>query len=470
MKNIIIQAKNIFIVGIKGNGTSGLALILSDMKKKVTGSDVSQIFPTDNELNKRKINIVNFDTKHIVKTIDLVIYSAAHSGSHNPQVEKADKLGIPTLSYGEALGEISKLKTTIVICGSHGKTTTTAMLAKILEDAGEKPSWMIGCGTLRDLEYHGKWQEGKYFIVEADEFPDDVNENIRAKFLLLQPSHMIVTSIDWDHPDIYPSAKLYYNAFKKFVKLLPANANLVIFGIGQECNRLIKTAKTKKLKVHKIFPEKPWHNLVLKNTFGEHNYLNATFASRMAHELRISQKIILKSLKNFSGAQRRLEIRFKNDKFMWIDDYGHHPTEIQCAIEAIKKEFPKSRLITLFQSHTYTRSKTFAEDFAKSLKLSDVLLIAPIFGSARETETDYTDVNFFENIQKQKNDSIFVKNVKEARNWLKKNKKPNDIFLTLGAGKMNDWGEIIVETLHTCHSRESGNPEKNYIDSRLNRE
>ncbi|KKP88891.1 MAG: UDP-N-acetylmuramate-L-alanine ligase [Berkelbacteria bacterium GW2011_GWA2_35_9] len=443
--NKLSKFKNIYLVGIKGVGVSGLAIILKEMGKNVSGSDLEDEFVTDKELKELDIKIdVGFEKNKIISDINLVIYSTAHQGQNNPQVIQAQKMKITTWSYGEALGEISKLKKTIAIAGSHGKTTTTAMLAKILCDAGEKPSWLIGCGALKDFNFHAHWDKGEYFVVEADEYPDDLIVG-KPKFLYLDAKAVAIINIDYDHPDYFKNEKIYFNAFKKLVKHMDSGSILVLGQNNKYFHKLFHSAKSQKLIVKAVKNDKVWHNLHLEKIFGKHNYFNATIASQIAHEIGIKSRVITKALKNFQGAQRRLEIKKITDKYIWIDDYAHHPNEIKASIEAVKNQYPEYRLVTLFQSHTYSRSQQFEKEFASAICNSDEILVTPIFASAREKKSNYTDEIFFSKIKQKNSTSKFIGDIKTFKQEIEKiiaeNKKI--ILLTVGAGDIYKWGEEI---------------------------
>ncbi|PIP51245.1 hypothetical protein COZ61_00955 [Candidatus Berkelbacteria bacterium CG_4_8_14_3_um_filter_33_6] len=439
----LAKFKNIYLVGIKGVGMSGLAIILKEMGKNVSGSDLGEEFVTDKELNKLDIKIdVGFEKNKINSSMGLIIYSAAHQGQENPQVIQAKKMKIPAWSYGQALGEISKLKKTIAMAGSHGKTTTTAMLAKILSDAGKKPSWLIGCGTIKDFDFHAHWDKGEYFVVEADEYPDDLVTG-QPKFLYLDTQVVAVINIDFDHPDCFKDEKIYYNAFKKLVKKMDSGSILILGQNNKYFHKLFHSAKSQKLIVKAVKNDKVWHNLYLKKIFGKHNYFNAIIASQVAHEIGIKSRIITKALSNFQGVQRRLEIKKVSDKYIWIDDYAHHPSELKACIEAVKNHYPDYKLVTLFQSHTYSRSQQFEKEFASAISDSDEVLIAPIFASAREKKSHYTDEMFLSKIMQKKSTSKFVSDKKAFEQAIKKIivKNQKIVLLTVGAGDIYKWGE-----------------------------
>lgn len=444
-KAILENSINIYLVGIKGVGVSGLAIILKKMGKNVSGSDLEDEFVTDRELTKLNIKIdIGFEEKSINSSIDLVIYSAAHKGRANLQVEYAIKNNIPVWSYGEALGEVSKLKKTIAVCGSHGKTTTTAMISKILIDSGKKPSWLIGCGTLKDFEFHANWDEGEYFIVEADEYPDDLVMG-KPKFLFLEPDVATIINIDYDHPDFFKNEKIYYNAFKKFVKKLRPGTRLILGQNNKYFSKLFHSAKSAKIIIKAVKSNKIWHNLKLNKVFGKHNIFNATIASQVAHEIGINSRAITRSLKNFQGAQRRLELKKVTKNYIWVDDYAHHPSELRASIEAVKEQYNDFVLVTLFQSHTYSRSQYFEKEFASAMHNSDEVLIAPIFASARENKSQYTSEMFFNKIKSSEPNSQFVETKQDFINAFEVIKSNNEkiILLTAGAGDIYKWGEGI---------------------------
>ncbi|TSC93037.1 MAG: UDP-N-acetylmuramate--L-alanine ligase [Candidatus Berkelbacteria bacterium Licking1014_7] len=428
----------IYFVGIKGVGMAGLAVIAQEQGFEVSGSDVADEFITDKILRDRKITIdIGFD-KIISPRTDLVIYTAAHNGKDNPQVKQATDLKIKVMSYGKAIAYFIRSKKVIAVSGTHGKTTTTAMIVKTLVDAGIDTGYLIGAASVCGLKNSAHWGKSDYFVVEADEYtadPQDVKS--RAKFLYLNPYISIVLSTEYDHPDIYPNEKSYFNVYKKFVKRTDPKGLAIIRADEKFSQRLIKSAKSK-VKIRPIFFQKPFIGLRLK-FFGQHNLFNATVAAYVCRFLGVNTKVIKKSLNNFQGLQRRLELRFDGKidpdrKVKIYDDYAHHPTEIQNALEALRSQYNRNRIICVFQSHTVSRTQALLSDFGKSFSEANKVLVAPIFLSAREKTSDFTGEDLAREISKHHKDTIYLDNFSKIIDFLQKEVKDNDVVVIMGAG------------------------------------
>lgn len=430
----IKEAKKIYLVGIKGVGMTALCCALKDIKIDVSGSDIKEDFITKKILDKLNIKIdIGFEEGRITKNFDTVIYSAGHNGEENPQVIKANELGIPTYSYAKALAELFSDKKVIAVSGTHGKTTTSAMLATILSSAKLDPSWIIGTSEIPTLLLPGKSGKGEYAVIEADEYLD--KKNGKAKFLYLNPYAAIITSLEWDHPDVFKNQSQYTNAFRKLVRRIYPKGILVVNG---ESPQLKKISKSFKGKLKFVYSGKSWNNLKLKFA-GNYNLFNATFASRMAHELDISQKNIISSLANFSGLKRRLELVFSSDNLKVYDDYAHHPTEIKTVLSGLRNMYARANIIAIFQPHTLSRTEQFLTDFSKSFNNADSLLVTPIFTSARENEVGNLDTEK-RLISNHKNSAVVKDKVTLNSALIKLIKKDSfNIIATLGAGDIYNW-------------------------------
>lgn len=413
---------------------TALARLVLDMGKLVEGSDPSVESITNSVLLDAGIKIHNkFDSTNIHSAISILVYTGAHNGEDNIEVQAAKALGIKVMNYGQALGYFLGAKKVIAVSGTHGKTTTTAMLATILKDAQLNPSWIVGTGKVSSLGSSGHYGEGDYAVVEADEYFDQPNG--KPKFLHLNPYALIITSLDWDHPDVFKTHKLFQNAFHKLLKKASGLGPLVLMGNDAYLRRITKTTQN---KIRWVLPNKIWPNLKLAIP-GEFNRIDATFAATMAHELGVKQSVILKSLARFSGVERRLELKGEKNGWIILDDYAHHPTEIKMALAAIKEKYPSAWITVAFQSHTFSRTEAYIQDFAKSFSLANEILIAPVFSSARETKPDHvTDLyelmraNF--NV-KQINSSQDLANYLDTADINNKLK----VLVTMGAGDIYQW-------------------------------
>lgn len=429
------KASNLHFVGIKGVGMAALAKVVNEMGFSVSGSDITDESITNKVLDEEGIKLFSgFREEHVLDNTKLVIYTAAHEGQDNIEVKAAELKRIPVMSYGQALSYIFRSKKVVAVSGTHGKTTTTAMLATILKVAKADPSWIVGTGEIDSLGKSGHYGDGEYAIIEADEYYDQPGG--KPKFLHLRPYALIVISLDWDHPDVYPSEKMFVNAFHKLLRLVYPKGILVLLGTDKNLRRLTRSSSQ---KIRWVLPKKNWSNLKL-NVPGEFNRLNATFAATMAHELGFKQKDILKGLTSFTGVQRRLET--KGSKYGWLvlDDYAHHPSEIKAAILAIKEKYPGFYLAIAFQSHTFTRTRAFLNDFAKSFTLADCVLVAPIFASARESKPEHV-IDLVQLLRQNNSDVKSIDAPSELDQYLRSQSEINKdkIILTMGAGDIYQW-------------------------------
>lgn len=425
----------VHFVGIKGVGMTALARLVFDMDKIVCGSDIAVDSITNSALAEVGIKLFDhFDLANITSEISLVVYTGAHNGSENIEVKTAQTQGIPVMNYGRALAFFLSQKKVIAISGTHGKTTTSAMLATILKTAQLDPSWIVGTGEIISLGSPGHYGQGQWAVVEADEYFDEPNG--KPKFLHLNPYGLVITSLDWDHPDVYKTPKHFMNAFHKLIKRVDPKGKLVLIGNNPYLRKVVKSVKP---KVRWVLPNQIWHNLKLVIP-GEFNRIDATFAATMAHELGVKQSDILKGLSQFKGVERRLEN--KGEKFGWlvIDDYAHHPTEIKMALAAVREKYPEAWITVAFQSHTFSRTKAFLKDFVNSFGLADYILIAPVFASARETRpADFIDLA--QSMPVQNNNFAIINSPSDLQSYLKSFdlKVDQKILITMGAGDIYQW-------------------------------
>lgn len=437
----INKIHNVHLVGIKGVGMTALARALFDMGKKITGSDIEKDFITQKSLNEIGAKITNgFDENNFPKETQLLIYSAAHGGNSNPQVIEAKKQSVATLSYGKALQFIFNDKKIIAVSGTHGKTTTTSMLATILYNANLDPSWIIGTGEIPDLPANGHFGKGEWAVVEADEYVDEPNG--KPKFLHLNPFGLMIMSLDYDHPDVFPTYKIYLNAFHKLLKRVNKKGILVAKG---DVPYLRKISKGFEGHICWVGYDKLYPGVSHLKIPGKHNLLNGSFAARMAHEIGIDQKTILKALKSFNGLQRRLENKGEYKNFLVIDDYAHHPEEIRATLNTIKEKYPRRPIVTLFQSHSYSRTAALLNEFGESFKDADYIFIAPIFASAREGKPD-KEIDLASAIRKNHKDVMAVNEEVDFKlKFCQLGKKITQpaVLLTLGAGDIYSWVDSL---------------------------
>lgn len=466
MENI----KKIHFVGIKGVAMTALAIYAKEQGIMVTGSDIEEEFPTDEVLRKAQISVVEkFTPQHIASMHpDLVVYTGAHNGGKNPEVIVAKRAGIPTFPHGKVLGMIMEGKRQVSVAGSHGKTTTTAMIATILMACGLDPSYAIGCGEIFGLGLPGHFGRGEFFVAEADEYATDPTSDPTPRFLWQHPEVLVVTNIDFDHPDIYASLSDVQDAFTRLQaqqvgkKITVINASDLPSSIlGQSPNTIVTFGRMPKgnFEVSQIHyaPGKTYFTLTkrhkIKQSFelsvpGAHNVLNAAAAAAACISLGVDWETVGRGLAQFSGTKRRFEFLGVKRGILFYDDYAHHPAEITATIAGTRAWYPQRRIITIFQPHTYSRTKALLGDFVRSFGGSDIAVICDIYASAREhdrlgllpdTLATETKKNHVHVVYAPKKDAV--------KTFLLENGRAGDVVIFMGAGDIFSWGRQIVNEL-----------------------
>jgi UDP-N-acetylmuramate--alanine ligase len=419
------QIKKIFFVGIGGIGVSALVKLFKSQDKKVTGSDKYSSEIT-NDLKKQGIKVyIGHNEKNLDSDTDLIIYSPAVK-PEVPEREKAFKLGIKQLSYPEALGLISKNRYTIAVSGTHGKSTTTAMLGLILAKARFDPTVIVGSKV--GLFKNGNLRIGKsrYFIVEACEW--------QAHMLNLRPKIIILTNIEPDHLDYYKTFKNLKQTFKKYVRKLPKDGLLIVNADDKVCLEVVKSAKCKTVSYS------------IKSNFdfslqvpGRFNIYNALAASTCALELGIKPEIIKKTLVNFKGIWRRFEKVGEYKGALIFSDYAHHPTAIKETLRAAKESYLERRLVVVYQPHHFDRTKRLFKKFTKAFDLANLVILNEIYDvPGREVKRGISSKDLVRELKKRKVKAIFTKDLEETKKILLKNIKRGDLVLIMGAGDIYD--------------------------------
>lgn len=466
-----MKRKKIHFVGIKGTNMTALALIAKDAGFDVTGSDVEQEFITDAALKKAGIKpLVGFSQEHITDP-DLVITTGAHGGFDNVEVVTAKTKHIPVMSAGEATGEFMKgslFKKQFIgisVAGTHGKTTTTAMIATILKENNLDPSFVIGTGNVGSLGAPGHFGTGRYFVSEADEYATEPNHDKRARFLWQHPTFAIITNIEHDHPDIYPTINAVREAFLSFAKKLPPKGALIVCGDDPEIKTLVKSYDGRVITYgfslendyvldrvtvsgEQTFfwvksQDVPLGEFAIR-VAGQHNALNALASIILGLEVGLSVEKIKKGLLAFLGSKRRLEfIGDLRTGAKVYDDYAHHPTEIKTTLQTLRQQYPKKRIVCVFQPHTYSRTKQLFQEFTSSFGSIDEVIITDIFASAREKEdSEVTSKHLAFAIGNRHKSVIYLPSLTDVVQYINEKKYRTDtILVTMGAGD--------VYTIHT---------------------
>jgi len=469
MKIDFTALKKIHFTGIKGVAMAALATVAKEAGKKITGSDIEEEFPTAGVLQKIQITPERgFSKENIIKAKpDLVVYTGAHGGRDNPEVASAREAGIPVLPHGQALGLAMAGRKQITVAGSHGKTTASAMLATMLSAGGFDPSYAIGCGEIFGLGLPGHWGKGEYFVAEGDEYLTDPGHDLTPRFLWQKPEVLVVTNIDYDHPDAYRSLSEVQKTFLalqgqqsgKRITVInlddPASAPLrssaantiITYGFSVRADLQITHLAfgVGRTFVHLSENGMPVTELSLKVP-GRHNALNAAAVAAAGRVLGLAWPQIREGLLAFAGTKRRFEKLGETGGMIFYDDYAHHPAEIAATIAAVRAWYPKRRIVTLFQPHTYSRTKVFLTDFAQSLSQSDLVLLTEIYASARETDNlGVSGTSLAEKVLPLNRQTFFAPGREEAVKLLARNCRIGDIVIFMGAGDIYNWEKEIVE-------------------------
>ena len=446
----------IHFIGIGGIGMSGLAQIMKTMGFNVQGSDINENKNTEN-CKKLGIKILKGHSKKNILNATIVVKSSAIK-KNNIELLELKKKNIPSYERIEMLANIIDLKKNIIITGSHGKTTTTSLVARVISTAKLDPT-IINGGVINSLKNNAKLGKGEWAVVEADESD--------GSFLKVPINYSIVTNIDKEHLDFYKNFNNLIQSFIKFIEKTPPIGKSFLC-IDDPCIRkILKKLKTKNyytygfdksanyqiynpryeigfskfdLKI-KIVGSKNIHikNILLK-LVGKYNVLNATAAIALSLSLGLKIEVIKKALKNFSGVQRRLTKVFKKDNIEFYDDYAHHPTEIKSVLEAVRKVAPKRKIITIFQPHRYSRVKSLNSEFASCFKASDQMILCPVYSAGEVIDKKYNKTKFAKLISKSsKTQVVIIKDELDLTKYLKKNLINDEIVIGMGAGSISKW-------------------------------
>ncbi|MGH8675029.1 MAG: UDP-N-acetylmuramate--L-alanine ligase [Burkholderiales bacterium] len=459
---MMYKVKRVHFVGIGGSGMSGIAEVLLNLKYKVSGSDVASNAATE-RLRARGAKVhVGHDAKHVARADAVVISSAIKHD--NPEIAEARRRNIPVVPRALMLAELMRLKQGIAVAGTHGKTTTTSLIASVLAQAGIDVTFVIG-GRLNSSGTHAKLGESEYLVVEADESD--------ASFLYLQPVIAVVTNIDVDHMETYNHdyARLK-NAFRDFIDRLPFYGTAVLcaddkavaqvmplvsrqvltYGMAGDPDIRAVTAqhhggqmKFKVVRAAKRLPRGQARELdVTLNLPGTHNVLNALAAIGVAQELEIGDEAVLQALGEFQGVGRRLqrygEVRLRaRCTVSWIDDYGHHPAEMRATLEAVRGAYPGRPLLLAFQPHRYTRTRDLFDEFVDVLSSADRLVLTEVYPAGEAPIAGATSRALARSVRRlAKARPVWVEDVSEVEAAIRAHAKDGDVVVTMGAGSIGN--------------------------------
>lgn len=452
----ILSAKNIHFTGIKGVGMTAAALCAQDRGAIVSGSDLEESFDTDKVLKSREIQVkTGFGIENIDSDVDLLIYTGAHGGVNNPQVLHAKQKGINTISHAQAVGQLMAGKIGFSVCGVGGKTTISAIISTILQYADKNPSYLVGVARIRGLEYPGKYNfKSKCFVAEADEYATSPGSDNTPRFMFQSPTTIVCTNILHDHPDVYKDINQVKEAYYNFFQKLPQDGLLIINGdcqnsldtskdinankvlVGTNENNTYRITHTKIIDGQQhitVLADNKTFNLVI-NVPGLYNAKNTVMAYVALLRYGLGEEVIKQGLLEFKGTNRRFERITEQNGILYYDDYAHHPEEIKATLKAARGWLPDKKIIAVFQPHTYSRTKTFLNEFTKSFEEADQVIVTDIFPSAREKpDPSISSQILADRISQIHPQANFVSD-SDLVKYLKENQKSEDVIFTLGAG------------------------------------
>ena len=464
MKIELAKTEVIHFIGIGGIGMSGLSLIMKGKEFKVQGSDIA-LNKNIERLRKEKIKVFIGHKKQNLKKATIIVVSSAIK-KNNPELLEAKKKKLPIIKRGKMLAHIVSLMKNIVVVGSHGKTTTTSLVASIFQKSKLDPT-IINGGVINSLKNSAKLGKSDWSILEADESD--------GSFVHIPPTYSIITNIDREHMDFYKSMDDLKNYFIKFLEKVPSfgksficiddkiNINLVkrlksknyfTYGINTKSNFLIRNINQKRefteFDININVPNKKRQKIkkVKIPLIGLHNVRNSVAAAAIAITVGISIKDIKDGLLRFKGVQRRFNKIFTFNKVDFFDDYAHHPTEIKSVLDGVNKVYDGYEKVCIFQPHRISRLKDLKEQFSFSFKKADVVVLCPIYTAGEKIKLGFNYLKFAKEIIKNSKVKLFlIKNNYELAKFLKHNIYGKKIVIGMGAGTISQWMRKLPELM-----------------------
>jgi len=449
------KVKNIHFVGIGGIGMSGIAEVLLNLGYAISGSDLSQSDITQRLAVLGAKIFAGHDASHLGDA-DVAVTSTAVK-SNNPEVLEAQRRGIPVIPRAEMLAELLKMKFSIAVSGSHGKTTTTSMVSTVLAHGGLDPTMVIG-GKLASIGSNAKMGDGEVIVAEADESD--------GSFLKLSPSLAVITNIDREHLDYYRDIEEIKEAFLQFANIVPFYGSTILCFDDENVKTILPQIKRKTITYGltssadyraidiKFAGSSSTFSLVYKgtpcgdvtlNVPGRFNVYNALATIAVAREFDMEYPAICEGLKRFVGVHRRLEVKGKSRGITVVDDYGHHPTEIRETLAAAKHVW-KGRIIVVFQPHRYTRTKALFEEFLTAFPNADTLIVTDIYAASEDPIEGVNALSLCDGIRRCGNrDVTYLSDFDDIVKHLLSIAKPTDVIITQGAGNVWKIGEEFLK-------------------------
>jgi UDP-N-acetylmuramate--alanine ligase len=459
---------HVHFIGIGGSGLSAIARLLLESGYTVSGSD-RELSPFADEVRRAGATVYVGHHPRNLTDADWVVRSSA-IGSDNPEVQAAKNANIPVFKRADFLGQLMENKTGIAIAGTHGKTTTTAMTAWVLTELGRDPSFIVG-GIMSNLGVNARAGRSRLFVIEADEYD--------YMFLGLKPQIAIVTSLEHDHPDLFPTLESLYLAFEKFIDLLPEDGTLIVSTEDPGAAALIPHARNAGRNVVSYglqgemtintplwvqardlqpnqrggFDFTATSNISSKTSTsvkvslqvpGEHNVQNALAVLAIVSVLGYSRSKAAKALGEFTGTGRRFQLVGDVNGISIFDDYAHHPTEIKATLAGARARYPERRIWAVWQPHTYTRTQALFLEFSRAFKDADEVIVTEVYAS-REPKQEFTSAEVVSAMPHLS--ARYIETLPEVSKYLIENLKPGDVVLVLSAGDANQVSENVVKGL-----------------------
>jgi UDP-N-acetylmuramate--alanine ligase len=449
------KIKQIHFIGIGGSGMSGIAEVLINQGYDVTGSDQGKTSVTDH-LEKLGARISFTHSAENVEGSQVVVTSSAIKPS-NVEVVRAREKMIPVIPRAEMLAELMRMKYGIAIAGTHGKTTTTSLVATVLAGGHLDPTVIIG-GRLKNIGSHAKMGESEFLVAEADESD--------GSFLKLSPTIAMVTTLDEEHMDFYKTLDNMKEVFLTFINKVPFYGAVILclddinlqslipriekryitYGLTSQADYTARNISVEGLKSRfTVYHAGKELGEIYSGALGQHNVLNTLAAVAVGMELNLDFPTIAKALQDFSGVQRRFEIVHQSDELVLIDDYGHHPVEIKTTLKTAREVWPNHRLIAVFQPHRFSRTEHLMHDFWTAFNDSDHLIVMDIYPAGEKPIEGVTAQKIIDGAREFGHKSAeYIQNRNDVVPHLMEILKPGDVVMTLGAGNIWELGQELL--------------------------
>jgi UDP-N-acetylmuramate--alanine ligase len=441
---------------------SAIARVLHQRGLPVGGSDLSTSVYSQ-QLEAMGIEVQYGHNASNINGADLVVASSAIP-DNNVELQAARQAGVPVLHRDDYLPQMLADHRVVAVAGTHGKTTTTGLIAYILQAAGLNPGFVVG-GVLADFNANAQAGQGELFVIEADEYA--------RTFLALEPEIAVITNIEHDHPDCYPTVEDFIEAFKQFAdqvqatlvvcgdderaaRLEPAKAEVISYGFDDHNDWRAVDVRSNPAggSDFLVLKDQAESQLVRTRLPGQHNVLNALAALAVANGLNLDVKKTREAVREYHGVGRRFEILGESAGVIVVDDYAHHPTEIRATLQAARSRYPERKIIAVFQPHTYSRLKTLWQDFAQAFGQADQVVVVNVFASREQPAPEVEVERLSDEIDAA--ETVYIPDLDEAAEFLAKSVTADSVVITLSAGDGNLVGSLLLATLQQREESQYG--------------